>query len=673
MANDGSIKIGVSVDEKDIKTGLKKVEKEADSTAKQVSDSGSSSGKGWKTALNDLGSLSKKGFSALGSAAVTAAKTATAAIAGISTALLGLATAGVNYNAEIETYQTSFEVMTGSAEKAQEVIEELKKVGAETPFELPDLADATQLLMNYGFTADEAMDRMMMLGDISQGSADKMQRIAMAYGQMSSAGKVSLEDVKQMIEAGFNPLQEISESTGESMDSLYDRISKGTLSVDEITASMQRATSEGGKYFQSMEKQSQTFEGQMSTLKDNAQQLLGDIMKPISEEMTKNILPAANEALATLSQAFNEGGFEQMFQAGGVILQNLIQGMAEKLPDIMMMAGTILGSLIQGFVMALPTLVESAFTIIETFLNAMIQNGPAIVEGGVNIILQVLNGIASKLPELIPMAVNAILTFASSIVQNLPQIWQAGREVLVSLVQGLMNSLPDLLRQAPVIIANFVAAFIQDLPNVIATGAQILFSLVTGILQSIPSLLAGIGEVVANIINAITGTDWIEVGKDILRGIGEGIGNMGQWLLDKAIECVQGAFDGICEWLGIASPSKKAKKEIGVNWVKGEGEGFEEETPNLIKTAQKSTQQVFDATKKEVASRFVTSAQSRAYEHPAAAFVDQDIDDNEPDDDDGPVLIQNQFVVDSDVIIDKTTKATIKQVSRTQKGKDRYK
>ena len=112
--------------------------------------------------------------------------------------------------------------------------------------------------MVSGFSADEAMDKMMMLGDISQGSAEKMSRIATAYGQMSSAGKVSLEDVKQMIEAGFNPLQEISESTGESMASLYDRISKGTISVDEITASM-RATYEGGKYFQSMEKQSQTF------------------------------------------------------------------------------------------------------------------------------------------------------------------------------------------------------------------------------------------------------------------------------------------------------------------------------------------------------------------------------------------------------------------------------
>ena len=210
------------------------------------------------------------------------------AVAGVATAMGTGIALGVKYNASIEQYQTSFEVMTGSADKAAEVIERLKKVGAETPFELPELADTTQLLMNYGFTADDAMDKMMMLGDISQGSADKMSRIATAYGQMSSAGKVSLEDVKQMIEAGFNPLQEISESTGESMESLYKRISKGTLSVDEITASMERATSEGGKYFQSMEKQSQTVNGLISTLKDNAQQLLGEVVNLFLSQWLRN-------------------------------------------------------------------------------------------------------------------------------------------------------------------------------------------------------------------------------------------------------------------------------------------------------------------------------------------------------------------------------------------------
>lgn len=198
---------------------------------------------------------------------------------------------GIEFNASIEQYQTSFEVMTGSAKKAAAITEQLKSIATSTPFELPQLADTTQLLMNYGFTADDAMEKMKMLGDISQGSAEKMNRIATAYGQMSSAGKVSLEDVKQMIEAGFNPLQEISNSTGETMASLYDRISKGTLSIDEITQSMERSTQEGGKYFQSMDKQSKTLNGRMSTLKDGFNEFAGKAVKPLSDMLKNNLIP----------------------------------------------------------------------------------------------------------------------------------------------------------------------------------------------------------------------------------------------------------------------------------------------------------------------------------------------------------------------------------------------
>ena len=216
--------------------------------------------------------------------------------------ILKTAMSGITYNATMEQYETSFEVMTGSAEKAADTVAQLQKIAAETPFEMPQLADTTQLLMNYGFTADEALDRMQMLGDISQGSADKMSRIATAYGQMSSAGKVQLEDIKQMIEAGFNPLQEISETTGESMESLYDRISKGTISVDEITASMQRSTSEGGKYFQSMDKQSQTLSGRFSTLKDTVNMALGDALKPFTDWLRDSAIPFATEFLENLDK-----------------------------------------------------------------------------------------------------------------------------------------------------------------------------------------------------------------------------------------------------------------------------------------------------------------------------------------------------------------------------------
>lgn len=220
-------------------------------------------------------------------------------IKGLAASYLGFQTVSnaIQYNATMEQYETSFEVMTGSAEMATDTVERLKKIAAETPFEMPQLAETTQLLMNYGFTADEAISQMQMLGDISQGSADKMNRIAMAYGQMSSAGKVQLEDIKQMIEAGFNPLQEISESTGESMESLYDRISAGTMSVDEITASMQRSTSEGGKYFQSMDKQSQTLNGQFSTLKDTVQNKLGNAFSGLTDFLRDTAIPTAIDML----------------------------------------------------------------------------------------------------------------------------------------------------------------------------------------------------------------------------------------------------------------------------------------------------------------------------------------------------------------------------------------
>lgn len=216
-----------------------------------------------------------------------------------------LISSGVDYSRQIEQYQTSFETMTGSADKAAEVTAKLQEIGAATPFELTNLADTTQLLMNYGFTADDAIGKMTMLGDISQGSSEKMTRIATAYGQMSSAGKVSLEDVKQMIEAGFNPLMEISESTGESMESLYDRISKGTISVDEITASMERSTAEGGKYFGSMDAQSQTLNGRLSTLKDTANESIGNIIGGLLQKAAVEWIPKLTVAVSQVDEKFH--------------------------------------------------------------------------------------------------------------------------------------------------------------------------------------------------------------------------------------------------------------------------------------------------------------------------------------------------------------------------------
>ncbi len=213
---------------------------------------------------------------------------------GLTVPIAGLITAGVKYNSTVETLTTSFKVMTGSAEEAASIVSQLKEIGAKTPYEFTGLAETVQLLMQYGQTSKQAIKITKMVGDVSQGSADKMNSISLAYGQMSSAGKVNLMDIKQMITAGFNPLQIISDKTGESMASMYDRISKGTMSVQEITDAFAYATEKGGKFYGSSEEQSKTLAGRLSTLKDNFNEATGSL--------TESLLPAIESIILKFTE-----------------------------------------------------------------------------------------------------------------------------------------------------------------------------------------------------------------------------------------------------------------------------------------------------------------------------------------------------------------------------------
>ena len=184
---------------------------------------------------------------------------------------------GVDYNASMESYLTNFKVMLGNEELAAAKISELRKMAASTPFALSDLTEGTQTLLQFSIAADDTTDVLKHLGDISLGNADKLQTLVRAYGKMSSAHKVTLENVNMMIDAGFNPLNQICDATGESMSDLYKRISDGRVSFEELQYAVQAATSEGGQFYNGMLEASQTFSGRMSTLKDNVAALTGEL------------------------------------------------------------------------------------------------------------------------------------------------------------------------------------------------------------------------------------------------------------------------------------------------------------------------------------------------------------------------------------------------------------
>ena len=201
---------------------------------------------------------------------------------------------GVDYNASMESYLTNFKVMLGNEELAATKLAELRKMAAATPFALSDLTDGTQTLLQFGIAADDTTDVLKQLGDISLGNADKLQTLVRAYGKMSSAQKVTLENVNMMIDAGFNPLNQICDATGESMSDLYKRISDGRVSFEELQYAVQAATSEGGQFYNGMLEASQTFSGRMSTLQDNVAALTG--------ELTSGLFAALGDLVVKLNE-----------------------------------------------------------------------------------------------------------------------------------------------------------------------------------------------------------------------------------------------------------------------------------------------------------------------------------------------------------------------------------
>ena len=484
-----------------------------------------------------------KTISAAGDKITSFGKSLTVVSAGLTA---GVA-AGVKYNGTIEQLETSFEVMTGSADKAAEIVEKLQKIGAETPFEFTDLANTTNMLMQFGFTADDAIESMQMLGDISQGSAQKMDSIARAYGKMSSAGKVSLEDINMMIDAGFNPLQEISESTGESMQSLYERISDGALSVDEITAAMQRSTSEGGKYFQSMEKQSQTFNGQMSTLSDNAQSLLGNVTEGFFHPLTENVLPEINNAISAINDAFTEGGFQgaadaivEMYPAlDGIVTK--VEDAASALNDmgispeifagivaaarpatlaigkIVSISGSALGAI--GTLGSGISDASSRLSIFASNMRAAGSNGTVLsgimtkLTSPMGITIAVVMAVAAAFAYL--MATNddfrdSVLTTVSTILSSLQPVIAALITVLGQIatiigttIATALQTLAPLLSQIMIFVAQLMAQLMPLVAQLISQLAPVLTTIMTAVSQIISALLPPLVEIISQIMSAV--------------------------------------------------------------------------------------------------------------------------------------------------------------------------
>lgn len=216
-------------------------------------------------------------------------------------AFKNLAKIGLDYNSQMEQYTTNFTTMLGSQKAAVQKVEELKKFAASTPLSMDDLAKGTQTLLAFGVESKNSTKILRQLGDIALGDADKMQRLSTAFGKATAAGKVTGDTVQQMIDAGWNPLIQISKAAGETMEKTQKRMSEGKISVEELRAAMEAVTSGTGQFAGGMESASHTTQGLISTLQDNVKSKIGEAFQSVSDILQSEVLPRAIEFVNSIN------------------------------------------------------------------------------------------------------------------------------------------------------------------------------------------------------------------------------------------------------------------------------------------------------------------------------------------------------------------------------------
>lgn len=196
----------------------------------------------------------------------------------------------VKMRGEIESLEISFATLLGDKGKADAMFGAIREFAANTPMMLKDLASGAQTMLGFGIAAEQVLPMLKAIGDISMGDSQKFQSLSLAFSQMSATGKLMGQDLLQMINAGFNPLATISEKTGKSISELKDEMSNGAISAEMVTQAFIDATSEGGKFFQMLEKQSKGVNGAISNLQGAWDDMLNAIGEKAQGAITGTVL-----------------------------------------------------------------------------------------------------------------------------------------------------------------------------------------------------------------------------------------------------------------------------------------------------------------------------------------------------------------------------------------------
>lgn len=324
------------------------------------------------------------------------------------------------------------------------------------------------------------------------------------------------------------------------------------------------------------------------------------------------------------------------------IIETIINSMIQALPQIFEMGGQLLTSLIQGISNNIPMLSSVIITILTGVVNTILNNLPLILQAGINLIVELAKGIAQALPTLVPTIVSVILEMVNVLTNpdNLMAIIEAALVLISSLAEGIINAIPVLVEQLPQIIDNIVKFFTDNLDKIIDMGVEMIVNLTMALIDSIPVILENLPKIISAIISGLLkilpklataglemmvklgaalienipkivskipqiissivngfadlGKKALDIGKNFVTGLWNGINNAKDWILGKIKGFKDAVIGGIKSFFGIHSPSTLFRDEIGKNLALGLGIGFTDEMKEVTSDMQDAIPTSFD-------------------------------------------------------------------------------
>lgn len=472
---------------------------------------------------------------------------------------------------------TAFEAAGHSTEAARQTYSDFYKILGDTD------------------TAAEAAQLLAQLADSEQ---DMSQWTTIAAGVAGTFGDAL--PINSLIEAA-NETAKVGKVTG----ALADALNWVGTSEDEFNERLAACGTESERNQMIMEALSDTYSGAADAfyrnneaivqaragqaMLDGAMSGLGEKISGIKNSVQAEFMPAVAQMASGLSSLLSgdQTGMDQLSQG----LDSFVASLSAALPQVLEAGGQIVESLLGAVTENLPRIIEAGANALMEFVSGLVGMLPELASSAIEVVTSLAGGISAALPELIPAATDAVLQIAETLTDpdSLGELIDAALEMILSLADGLVKALPKLAEKVPQIVVNIVKVLSENLPKMHEAALKLIASLAAGLIKAIPTLVKSIPQLVSAIVNGFTSmtSKFLDIGKNIVSGVWDGIKAMGSWIKEKVSGFFGGIVDSVKGLLGIHSPSK-VFAGIGGYMAEGLGEGFRDEIGNVQRQIDRS-------------------------------------------------------------------------------------